>query len=85
LDDKLVATCHSGTNLLCIIGHPTAALGATTMCAHDQQAVAYFAIVALLESRIISPATRRQLEELRDKLEEEMAAEDNKSHNAAAS
>jgi hypothetical protein len=54
------------------------------MGADDQKAVAYFAIVALLESRIISPATRLQLEELRDKLEQEMLAEANKSLNAAA-
>jgi uncharacterized protein involved in response to NO len=46
------------------------------MGANDQKAVAYFAIVGLLESRIISPATRRQLERLRDKLEQEMAADD---------
>jgi hypothetical protein len=54
------------------------------MGAGDQKAVAYFAIVGLLESRIISPATRRQLEELRDRLEKELAAEANKSLNAAA-
>ena len=50
----------------------------------DQKAIAYFAIVGLLESRIISPATRRQLEELHDKLEKEMAAEHDKFLNAAA-
>jgi hypothetical protein len=41
----------------------------------DHIAAAYFAIVALLQSPIISPATRRQLEILRDKLEGEMAAD----------
>jgi hypothetical protein len=54
------------------------------MGANDEKAVAYFAIVALLESRIISPGTRRQLEKFRDKLEKEMIAEANKSLNAAA-
>ena len=57
---------------------------ATTMGANDEKTVAYFAIVALFKSRIISPTTRRQLEELRDKLEQEMLAEANKSLNTAA-
>lgn len=50
----------------------------------DRIVEAYFAIVALTESPIISPATRRQIEILRDMLEEEMAAESDKSDNAAA-
>jgi hypothetical protein len=44
----------------------------------DHIAEAYYAIVALLESRIISPATRLELEKLRHKLEGEMAVELNK-------
>ena len=54
------------------------------MGADDQKAVAYFAIVGLLESRIISPATRHQLEKLHDILEKELAPEANKPLDAAA-
>jgi len=50
----------------------------------DHIAEAYKAIVALLESRIISLGTRRQLEVFRVYLEKELAEELNKSHNAAA-
>ena len=55
------------------------------MYTHDQKAAAYFAIVSLLESRIISAATRRQLEIFREYLEKELADELNRSHKAAAS
>jgi len=53
------------------------------MGADDQKVRAYSAIIALLESRIVSRATRRDLEKLRDKLEKEMAAD--KALNATAS
>lgn len=51
----------------------------------DQIAEAYFAIVALLGSRIISLDTRHQLEVFREYLEKELAQEDDKSDAAAAS
>jgi hypothetical protein len=41
----------------------------------DHTAEAYFAIFALLESPIISPDRRRELQGLRHKLEKEMMAE----------
>ena len=50
----------------------------------DHTAEAYFAIVALLESSITSPATRRQIEIFRDHLEKEMARELNQSSDIAA-
>jgi hypothetical protein len=50
----------------------------------DHTAEAYFAIVALLESPIISPTRRHELETLRDKLEKEMAAQLNQSGDVAA-
>jgi hypothetical protein len=76
----VVKTFH---NLFCILALQLLDRG-EAMGANDQKAVAYFAIVGLLESRIISPATRRQLEKLHDKLQQEMIAEANKSLNAAA-
>jgi hypothetical protein len=50
----------------------------------DHTAEAYFAVVGLLESAIISPISRRQLEVLRDKLVEQMAVERNKGGDIAA-
>lgn len=50
----------------------------------DHTAEAYFAVVGLLESAIISPVRRHELEKLREKLEKEMAAELNKSGDIAA-
>jgi hypothetical protein len=50
----------------------------------DHIAEAYYAVVALLESRIISLATRHQLEVFQVYLEKELAEELNKSYNAAA-
>ena len=50
----------------------------------DHIAAAYLAVVTLLESKIISVATRRQVKTLREMLEEEMAADANKSHKPAA-
>jgi hypothetical protein len=50
----------------------------------DHIAAAYLAIVTLLQSKIISAATCGQVKTLRDMLEEEMAADLNKSRNAAA-
>ena len=51
----------------------------------DQKAAAYSAIIGLLESRIISPTTRQELERLRDEIEKEIVDELNKSKQAAAS
>jgi hypothetical protein len=50
----------------------------------DHTAEAYFAVVGLLESAIISPVRRHELEKLREKLEKEMAAELDKSGDIAA-
>jgi hypothetical protein len=58
---------------------------ATMSMERDHTAEAYFAIVALLESPIISPATRRELEKLSERLEKEMAADLNKSYKAGVS
>jgi hypothetical protein len=41
----------------------------------DHAAEAYFAVVPLLESAVIAPARRHELEKLRCQLEQEMLAE----------
>lgn len=51
----------------------------------DHIAEAYFAITALLQSKIISPPTRHRVKVLREILEEEIATEINKSRHGAAS
>ena len=56
---------------------------ATMSTQRDHTAEAYFAIVALLESSITSPVTRRQIEIFRDHLEK-MARELNQSSDIAA-
>lgn len=50
----------------------------------DHIAESYYAVVALLESRIISPATRHQLEIFQAYLEKEIADELNNSGDIAA-
>ena len=50
----------------------------------DHTAEAYFAVVALMESTVISPEKKRELERLRRKLEQEMVAELDNSCDIAA-
>jgi len=50
----------------------------------DYTAEAYFAVIALLESPLLSSERRRELERLRERLEKEMMTELNKSDGIAA-
>jgi len=80
----LVTNCHNHATISAQ-SISNSGIGRVTMTnERDHIAEAYHAIVALLESRIISSITRRQLEIFRQHLEQEMAAELNESGDIAA-
>jgi len=81
---RVVTNCHNTKQPLLHYLSPTAGLGGAMTAGRDHIAAAYLAVVTLLESKIISVATRRQVKTLREMLEEEMAADANKSHKPAA-